>query len=303
LIKDTLRDIEQVRDELESEYHEKVSQQAFQRLPLFKKGNMKRFIHHFFNKIYGLEHVLLGLEYKLKLMTAYESTLEQIHLKCSKQLTQLDEIGKCLKDVSRQCISEASEHFGRNIPEYYASVVDQITKDLEQKHGPQFYFDDRFMGNISEQLHGQSEHLLQRFIDVCRKEVFPSTRLQLAFEEELLARANVAVQFDNREVLSKEVLFRDLYETLEHDSTIHMDVYNYTHKHRHDEKYFLGDSQSEFIQYAFSIDSGSRRYKLGCLHENRSSGIEKLNLMGGFQIEDILSEWKEILRNIQSEWL
>lgn len=288
MIKDTVKDLDQVREELSDAYRERVEQQDFQRMPLFKKGNTKRFIRHFFNKIYGTQHALLELEIKLKLLESYERTLEELHASYSKQLAQLEEIGKCLKDVSRQCISDTSEHLGRNIPEYYETVVDQITKDLEQKHGPQFYFDDRFMGNISEQLHGQSERLLQRLIDVCRKEVFPSQRLQLSFEEELLARANVAVSFDNREVLSKEVLFRDLYETLEQDSTIHMDVYNYTHKHRHDEKYFLGDSQSEFIQYAFSVDSGSRRYKLGCLHENKNSGVEKLNLMGGFRIQDMM---------------
>jgi len=288
MIKDTARDLEQARDELADTYQETVGGQVFPRMPLFKKGNTKRFIRHFFNKIYGTQHLVLQLEVKLKLLEAYELALEKLHDMYNGQISQLDEIGRCLKEVSRQRISEASDHLGRNIPEYYETVVDQIAKDLEQKYGPQFYFEDRFMGNIAEQLDGQSDRLLERLIDVCKREVFPSPRLQLSFEDELLARANVAVSFDHREVLSKEMLFRDLYVTLEQDSMVHMDVYNYTHKHRHEEKYFLGDSHSEFIQYAFAADSGSRRYKLGCVHENKSSGLEKLNLMGGFHITDMM---------------
>jgi hypothetical protein len=54
------------------------------------------------------------------------------------------------------------------------------------------------------------------------------------------------------------------------------------------EKYLFGNYNSDFIRYAFELDHGSRTYKLGCIHERRTSGIEKLNLMGGFTIEDVI---------------
>ncbi|MNE73191.1 hypothetical protein D3C80_1691880 [compost metagenome] len=50
----------------------------------------------------------------------------------------------------------------------------------------------------------------------------------------------------------------------------------------------FGDYTSEFVQHIFRADESSRIYKLGCVHEKRSSGVEKLNLMGGFHLEDLM---------------
>ncbi len=40
--------------------------------------------------------------------------------------------------------------------------------------------------------------------------------------------------------------------------------------------------------YALEKENEARHYKVGCAHEKKSTGIEKLTLMGGFQIKDLL---------------
>jgi hypothetical protein len=108
------------------------------------------------------------------------------------------------------------------------------------------------------------------------------------FAEELLRRANVTIDYSNQEVLSRDELFKKLYRTLEEHAGIHIRLLDYTHKHRYEEKYFFGDATSEFMRYALNEEETSRIYKLGCVHEKRSSGVEKLNIMGGFCVEDLM---------------
>ena len=58
--------------------------------------------------------------------------------------------------------------------------------------------------------------------------------------------------------------------------------------HRYVEKYFLGNRHSEFIDYAYKRDQSSRSYKIGTVSDTRNSVIEKLQLMGGFKLEDLI---------------
>lgn len=130
--------------------------------------------------------------------------------------------------------------------------------------------------------------LTEKLISVCRNLLLTSPHFALTFEEELLQRSNVTINYDNKAVLSKDELFKRLYQTLEDNAAIQLRLYDYTQEHRYVEKYLFGDFDSEFIRYAFAADEVSRMYRLGCLHEKRSSGVEKLNLMGGFHPEDLL---------------
>ncbi len=75
---------------------------------------------------------------------------------------------------------------------------------------------------------------------------------------------------------------------MEEHAVINLRLLEYTQEHRYEEKYFFGDAESEFIRYAAAADETSRIYKLGVVHEKRSSGVEKLNLMGGFHLEDLM---------------
>lgn len=137
-------------------------------------------------------------------------------------------------------------------------------------------------------LHGGERRLLARLTELCARELLGAEPLVQTYEEELLRRANVAVEYENRETMTKEDLFRILYRTLEERAAINLRLFDYTQEHRHEEKYFFGDANGEFMRYALNEEETSRIYRVGYVHERRSDGVEKLNLMGGFHIEDLM---------------
>ncbi|MEK3725623.1 hypothetical protein [Paenibacillus sp. FSL H8-0034] len=291
-VKEAAKLLEQGQEELEQLYADRMEDQPFAKVSFWgritNKTSVKSLSRPLLELIYGMKLDLLLQEMKLRLLKLYLHELENLHERAKPFVARLHQMEKTLQDASRGSISMTSDYLSRNINEYYRHGVEQIVTELENRRGAQFYFEERQMGNVSQLLVQGEDHLLERLIGMARREVFVQPLFQKTFEDELLERANVAASYDNREVLSKEDLFRDLYSTLENEAAIRADVYHSTHKHRYIEKYFFGDYESEFIRYAFAIDQGSRAYKLGCVQEMKHSGIEKLNIMGGFRIEDLM---------------
>ncbi|WP_010493419.1 hypothetical protein [Paenibacillus elgii] len=290
--KEAERQLEDGKLDLEALYEERVEDQRYAKGSLLgflsAKSQVKPLARGMLEQIYGLKYELLLLELTIRELRSYERKLEELHDRMKRYVQRLHDIEAALLDASRRSISETNDELGRNINEYYGHVVEVIAAETENRRGPQFYFDERWVGNVTALLEQSDEALVDKLIAVAKREWFIHPLFHQPFEQELLARANVAVSYDNREVLTKEELYRDLYVTLESEAAIRLDVYNYTHKHRYEEKYFFGDFQSELIQYAYSVDHGSRTYKLGCIHEKKQSGVEKLNLMGGFRLADLM---------------
>ncbi|UQZ83818.1 hypothetical protein SK3146_03025 [Paenibacillus konkukensis] len=284
--------IEQCREELKRKYDERVEAQSFGQASLWSRLrnqlSVKQVVRHIVDEVYGMKLELLYLETKQQLLAGYIGKLEELHAYAAPFAERLRRLETALRDTSRSSISVTNDYLGRNINEFYEQVVKEIADELEERRGVQFYWEDRCLGNISALLLQGEEALIDRLIEAARKDLFSHRLFSRTFEDELLKRANVAASYDNREVLSKEDLFRDLYATLENEAAIRIDVYRSTHRHRYEEKYIFGDYQSEFVQYAYAVDHGSRTYKLGCIHEKKPSGIEKLNLMGGFRLDDLM---------------
>ncbi|MCR8644711.1 hypothetical protein NV379_18820 [Paenibacillus sp. N1-5-1-14] len=278
--------------ELEQKYEQQVDVQANTQLSLWnritKQVPMRNIVRHILDEISELKLDIVFVTMKLKLLKLYLHKLEELHEKMTVYVERFDQLEKVLQESSRCSISDANDYLGRNINEYYEHVVHEILTELEERRGAQYYWDEPYFGNISKLLKHGEDRVVERFITMIRKDVLAHSLFAQSFEDELLERANVAASYDNRDVLSKEDLYRDLYATLENEAAIGADVYRSTHRHRYEEKYVFGDFHSEFVQYVFAIDAGSRIYKLGCVHERKPSGIEKLNLMGGFQMEDLM---------------
>jgi len=289
MIKEASRQLEDARLQLAQLEQEPVEMLSFSRFGFFDKSKIKQISRQLFEKMYGKKFDVLFFEIRIKLLKRYLSAIENIHAPLRKQVEDLRSLDKLMKETARQSVSEANDYLGRNIPEYYSAVVEEIARDLQEKRGPFFYFEDRHIGKVVALLGDGTEALLGKFIEVCRRDIFSYPQFRQSFEEELLERANVIVRYEDQDnVLSKEKLYRDLYIELEEQAVVHMQVFNYTQKHRYEEKYFFADYDSEFIHHAFSVDKGVRLYKLGCVHEKRATGIEKLNIMGGFQLEDLM---------------
>ncbi|WP_079913486.1 hypothetical protein [Paenibacillus sp. 32352] len=291
-LKETDALLEQCAMDLELRYEEQVDPHSGERVSLWSRLTnqvpLKQVVKTVLDDIYGMKLDMLYYQAKRSLLEQYIQKLEELHVRMKQYVEQLQQIEKQLRDASRSSISFTSDYLGRNINEYYEYVVNQVTKELEERRGPHFYWEERCLGNVSKLLMQGEEQLLRKLMESVRHHVFIHPLFHQSFEDELLQRANVVTSYDNRAVLSKEELFRDLYATLESEAAVRADVYRSTHRHRYEEKYLFGDFQSEFIQYAFAVDRGSRTYKLGCVHEKKASGIEKLNMMGGFRLDDFM---------------
>ncbi|MHA6532910.1 transcription initiation factor TFIID [Paenibacillus sp. BAC0078] len=276
------------QEELEQLYAESVERQPFQRVPLLDKRTVRNFIHYLFEAVYGKKYELLRLESELALCQRYDAALEQLHIESKAKVQMMEELEQELQRLALAGIGRASGTVDQNIMEYYRTVTEEVMRDIEARRGPGIFFSDRFLGSASELLRQGGPAAVERLIELCRRELLTAEAFALPFEEELLRRANVAAAYENREILSKEELFKRLYRSLEEEASINVRLLEYTQEHRHEEKYFFGDSNSEFLRYALGADETTRIYRLGFVHEQRRSGVEKLNLMGGFHLEDLL---------------
>ncbi|MEK3875416.1 transcription initiation factor TFIID [Paenibacillus sp. FSL M7-0420] len=277
------------QEELERLYAESVERQPFQRVPLLDKRTVRNFIHYLFESVYGKKYELLLLESELALCLRYDAALEQLHTDSKTKVAKMEALEEELHSVALASIGRSKETVDQNIMEYYRTVTDEVMKDIENRRGAGIFFSERFLGSLSGLLvNGGGGAVAERLIELCRRELLTAGPFTLPFEEELLRRANVAAAYENRDIVSKEELFKQLYRSLEEEAAMNVRLFEYTQEHRHEEKYFFGDSSSEFLRYAFSADETTRIYRLGFVHEQRRSGVEKLNLMGGFHLEDLL---------------
>ncbi|XOS91433.1 hypothetical protein ACLMAB_23305 [Brevibacillus laterosporus] len=147
-IKETIRQLEYSKDQLEDIYRQRVDRQEIKTGGLFTrdKERVRNFIRHFFPMIYGKKYEILGLEMEVELLTDYEKQLEDMHQKLKQQVMQLEELKVQVSEMSRQSIREAVDYLDKNIEEYYGAVVQESIKIVEAKRGAGFYFEDRYMG-------------------------------------------------------------------------------------------------------------------------------------------------------------
>lgn len=287
-IRNLVIEISQAQEQLERSRETRAEDLKIQRLPFMDKQNLRSFIRAFFDTIYRQQWQLLRLETELALYRKVAGELEFLHEGYSFRVRQMAALEEELKETALQSIRLADDYIGQNIFDYYERVTETVMQDREEKHGASTFFEERLIGNVTELLEQGDEAFIERLIGVCRKYVLTADPFTQTFEEELLLRANVSVAYSNRKALSKDELFNLLYRTLEDNAAINIRLLDYTHEHRYEEKYLFGDRESEFIRYALGVDDTSRIYKLGCVHEKRSSGVEKLNIMGGFHLEDLM---------------
>lgn len=288
LIRDKSVQLESARALLEQRQQEQVEDQPIKRALFRDKQNVRNLIDCLLERVYVPKTELLRLENELQLLRLYDSEMEQLHTFSRSITTALESLERTLREAAEERIAAADEYIGQNVMEYYGKVTEALIADLEAKRGRDVWFEERYMGDINRLAAEGNERLLQRLMEVCHALLLRAEPLRLPFEEELLQRANVTITYGDKNVLTRDDLFRRLYRTLEDQAVVRIRVFDYTQEHRYEEKYFFGDHHSAFMDYAAHAEETSRIYKLGVVYEERSSGVEKLNLMGGFHLEDLM---------------
>lgn len=270
--------------ELEKAYAELGIHQKFKKNLFSEKTATRQFISHFLLKIYRMKWQILRNRLNINTVNMYMDVLETSHQGFEEQIKTMEIVENNLREQAEQVIKGYRSKINQNIPEYYQRVVELIFHDLVETRSIEVFFDENNLGNYSLALNDGT--FLKRILSMCHKMIFESARFEDTFEDEVLARGNIMVSYGDPEVLTKEELFSEIYQLLDKDSACQIHLLEYNQKHRYEEIYYLGDYESSFIRFALSMDT-NLPYRHGCIHERRTSGIEKLHLMGGFLIEDL----------------
>lgn len=276
--------------QLEQYYLQLVENCDFKKshLPFSDRKNFQNFLHYLFEVVYGTRYEITKLDVKQAILMQYLGVLEEKHMYLRSKMQHIDEVGLLLKQAAEESLYDSDDYLDQNIPEYYGEMITRITAKLKEQRGAHFFSDNRFFGNLILLLENGAKALLERVLHVCSREVLAQEEFHRSFEDELLERANAMTHYENRDVLSKSELFMQLYHRLDAQSPIQIEVFNYTQEHRYEEKYFFGDFYSKFMEFALEKEYETRHCKVGCAHEKKASGIEKLTLMGGFHLKDLM---------------
>lgn len=282
-----LKFVSKLNDEIKDIYETRFAP-SFGIKSFFSKGaQVKEAQEKIFLDIYGRKLEILKLNISKKILDIYEDILLKVHSEISSYINRVKDIGQTIKSCENKVIEKQDKYTAQNVRAYYKNVVNDILDKLEKNFGKAFYLEDKYLGNTVENLKESDEKFLGKIIYFCTKYILSEDQFKKSFEEEFNERANVNVPNLETKVLSKEELYRKLYDMLDKNSALKIYIMNYDVK-PYMEKYFFGDYSSDFIKYAFDFDRKTRNYKIGYIDEIKSSGIEKLNLMGGFEAKDII---------------
>ncbi|WP_411679518.1 hypothetical protein [Clostridium thailandense] len=281
------RHIENMTREIEGLYQSRLTEGIGFKGIFNRGGKLKDARKKIFLELYGKKFEKLKLIITEKVLEKYENVLFKINRELFEKIDHINLISEDIKEYENEIIKYQDEYTAQNVKVYYTSVVKRIVDKLEKKHGEVFYFEEKYIGNLSQNLEKGKEQLLAKIAQFCSSYILTEQEFDRSFEDEFNERANVNVEDLNTKVLSKEELYRRLYDILDDNSALKSYLMNYDVK-GYQEKYFFGDYSSEFIKYAFDFDRKTRNYKIGYIHERRNSGIEKLNLMGGFGAKDVI---------------
>lgn len=256
---------------------------------LFDKKYLRDVKDYLINEIYSLKYKLLGERLKIKQIERLKDLLEELYEEIKGDIIALDAIGEKIKHLIEESERFEEAYLVQNVSEYYEKVVAIKLDYLQKTKGKAFFHEEKFMGGMLYLLKQDEVSFFTRLCEIEEKYILTDEGLfGISFEEELLERANIATTYENEEVVAKSDLYKMLYESLEENSKpcVYLDTTTVTN--RYEEKYFFGDRTSEFIAYAYERDKTSRSYKIGCINDKKKSGVEKIQLMGGFEIEDLV---------------
>lgn len=281
--------IEQYKREIEDKENSIVGQCVGGNFSLFEKKYIQEVKSYLVEKIYRARYHYEVECLKLRALETLQTQLKAFYEELKKQLKKLDEIEILLAEMIETADRYEEEYLVQNVKEYYERVVQKQLEALQSTRGTHFLQESKYIGSSDRLLEQSKEDIMTKIGQIAEQEFLKEEAyFNVSFEEELLSRANMLVEYEDTEIAAKSELYKLLYESLEDNSTPCVYLDTTLASHRYIEKYFFGNRQSEFIDYAYKRDQSSRSYKIGTVNDKRKSVIEKLQIMGGFRLEDLV---------------
>ena len=282
-------EIKQLEVTLEEKENKSVGEVIGSKFGLFDKKYLRDVKGYLVSEVYSLKYERLEKQLKLKAMETIKDILEELYNEIKIELKKLEEVGSLLKTLMEEANKFEEAYLVQNVNEYYEKLVHNKLEQLKKARGEHFLLEEKYMGDITSVLSQSREQFLEKLFILQEKYILQDEKLfRLSFEEELLARANMLVSYEEKDVAAKSELYHMLYLSLEENSKPCVYLDSAATTHRYEEKYFLGDRKSEFMTYAYEKDKTSRSYKLAYINDQRKSSLEKLQLMGGFKASDLI---------------
>lgn len=282
-------EIKQIELTLEEKENRCVGEVIGSKFSLFDKKYLRDVKNYLINEVYSLKYEKLEKKLKLKAIDTIKDILEELYSEIKIELKKLEEVGSFLSILMEEVNKFEEAYLVQNVNEYYEKLVHSKLDELRKAKGEHFLVEEKGIGNITSILNQSQEKFLEKLFTLQEKYILQDEKLfGLSFEEELLARANMLVSYEEKDVAAKSELYHMLYLSLEENSKPCVYLDSTTSIHRYQEKYFLGDRKSEFMGYAYEKDKTSRSYKLAYINDQRKSSLEKLQLMGGFKASDLI---------------
>lgn len=272
--------IKTTEDRINANYNKRVKLSFLYIFPWMRAKVLYKVKLYLFQEIYRLKLHLLKLQLKKSLCSIYEKCIKNIHDELCNHISATEEILKELKLCCENELQFADEYLGGNIKGHYTSEVAVCVETMGNAAR------ERFISLFKNMKDGK-EAFCRELTNFCRDNLFNDQRFFSPFEEEMHNRANASITQDDDTVIAWEELYKKIYTTLESNAEVNINILDFTLNNVYEEKYFFGNYTSKFIQYAFNYDSSSRNYKLGCVNERNSKGIEKLRLLGGFYLDNL----------------
>lgn len=258
-------------------------------LGIFEKKNVQKVKEYLIEEVYLARYQYEMESLKLKLIESLQEEIENFYKILKEELMKLERVENFFLEMIQEANRYEEEYLVQNVNEYYEKVVTERLEALKKAKGEHFLQEDKYMGTCDLILNESEKSIIHKVCHIAEEEFLKEEKyFNISFEDELLARANMLVEYEETDVAAKSELYELLYESLEENSKpcVHLDTT--LAPHRYVEKYFFGNRQSEFIEYAYKRDQSSRNYKIGTVNDKRKSVIEKLQLMGGFKLGDLV---------------
>lgn len=283
-IRESLKSIEEKlqskENTLHAAYNKKTKIPFYYIFPWFKAKVLYLAEQHLFKEIYSIKLDILKLQIKKALLEIGRESIVEIHNELNDSVELSEQILKEIKHCCDKEIEAADEYVGGNIKTYYSIEVNKLVDKLSEAEKTEF-------AALLKHMQVGKEVFLKKFLDYCKKHILTKDKLYEPFEQEMHNRANSSIVAGDDSVMAWNDLYNKIYNTLEENCDANINIMDYAIKRLHEEKYFFGNYESNFIQYAFEYDSTSRNYKLGCVNEKNSKGIEKLRIIGGFMLNNV----------------
>lgn len=279
--------MEKLQNYIDEIYEGDIKRPSFFKSLLGKEEILRDIKGQIFNEVYSRKIEILKMQLKCTYIKNCIEELSNLNAYFGELIEKLTKTKEKIHRYTLELIRENDNYIGQNIREYYEGIVKEKLLGLKEKFGERFYFKKEFVGDLYDIIKAGTDEIVDRLQEMCLKYILTEKEFSMSFEDELNERTNISTSSYDREISTKDEIFKNLCTILESNSISKAFIIDYNVT-KYEEKYFFGDYSSDFIKYAYNFDKQSKICEIGYIHERRATGIEKLSLMGGFKIKDLI---------------